>query len=82
VYLVGHGCDQVPEEVARDTGSGLLVQLDEGELGGSVDGVEQVELALLRPNLGDVDVKVADRIALEFAPVRFVAVDLRKALIS
>jgi hypothetical protein len=71
----------VPEEVARDTGSGLLVQLDEGELGGSVDGVEQVELALLRPNLGDVDVKVADRIALEFAPVRFVAVDLRKALI-
>ena len=44
----------------------------------AVDGDEQVELALLRPNLGDVDMKVADRIALEFGLVWLVAVHLRQ----
>ncbi len=78
VYLVGHGCDQVPEEVARDTGSGLLVQLDEGELGRAVDGDEQVEPALLGAHLGDVDVKEADRVGLEAGAPGPVAVDLRQ----
>jgi hypothetical protein len=37
-----------------------------------------VELALLGPDLGDVDMEVADRVALELAPVGLVAVDLRQ----
>jgi hypothetical protein len=41
------------------------VQLGKGELGGAVDGNEEVELALLGPHLGDVDVEVADRVGLE-----------------
>jgi hypothetical protein len=45
----------------------LLVHLDEGELRRSIDGDEQVELALRSSNLGEVDMKVADRIGLEFA---------------
>jgi len=42
-------------------GGRFLVQLDEGELAGAVDGHQQVEAALLGPDLGDVDVEVADR---------------------
>ena len=42
------------QEVARDAGSGFLVQLDEGELGRAVDSHEEVELALFGPDFGDV----------------------------
>jgi hypothetical protein len=41
------------------------VHLGEGKFAGAVDGHEQVELALFGPDLGDVDVKVANRVALE-----------------
>ena len=58
--LVGNGCDQSQQKVSRDGSGGLLVQLNEGELRGAVDGDEKVELALLGPDLGDVDVEVAD----------------------
>ena len=36
VPVVGHGLDQVAEEVAGHAGRGLLVQLDKGELGRAV----------------------------------------------
>jgi hypothetical protein len=78
VDLVGHGFEETAEEVGRDPRRGFLVQLDEGELRGAVDGDEQVELALLGPDLGDVDMEVADRVALELALVGLVAVDLRQ----
>jgi hypothetical protein len=54
------------------------VHLDEGELRGSVDGDEQVEFALRSSNLGDVDMKLADRIGLEFACGGGFAFDLRQ----
>ena len=41
------------------------MQLDERELGGPVDGHEEVKLTLLGSNLGDVDVEEAERIGLE-----------------
>src|SRR4051812_43988458 len=74
----GHGFEETTEEVGRDPRRGFLVQLDEGELRSAVDGDEQVELALLGPDLGDVDMEVADRVALELAPIGLVAVDLRQ----
>ena len=74
VDLVGHGRDKVAEEVARDAPRRLLVQLDKGELGRAVDGHEEVELALLGPDLGNVDVEEADRIALELGALRLAAV--------
>ena len=40
MHLVGHGLDEMPEEVARDPPRCLLVKLDEGELGRAVDGDE------------------------------------------
>jgi hypothetical protein len=70
--------DQGCQEVGRDTGCGLLVQLDERELGRAVDRDEQVEPPFLGPDLRDVDVEVADRVALELAPVRLIALHLRQ----
>ena len=74
VDLVGHGRDEAAKEVARDTPRRLLVQLGEGELGRAVDGHEEVELALLGPDLGNIDVEEADRIALEPGALRLAAV--------
>jgi hypothetical protein len=41
------------------------MHLDEGELRGAVDGGQKIELALLGPDFGDIDMEVADRIGLE-----------------
>src|SRR6516164_1392915 len=54
------------------------MQLDESELRGSIDGDEEIELALGGSNLGDVDMEIADRIGLELASRRGFAFDLRK----
>ena len=67
---VGDGLDQGLEEARRRAAGGFLMQFDEGELRGSVDGHEKVELALLGAHLGDIDVEVADRISLELASCR------------
>lgn len=66
------------QEVTGDPTGGLLVQLDEGELGGAIDGHKQVEAPFLGTHLGNVDVKVAERIALELAFIGRVTVDLRQ----
>ena len=42
VDLIGHCGGEVTEEVSGDPTGGLLVQLDEGELGGAIDGDNQV----------------------------------------
>ncbi len=56
----------------------LFVQFDEGKLGYAVDRHEQVELALGSPNLGDVDMEVADRVAFELPLCGCLAFDLRQ----
>src|SRR6266567_388728 len=65
VDFVGNGFDKGSEEVCGDPPRRLLVQLGEGELRGPVDGYEEIELAFLGTNFGNVDVKVADGIILE-----------------
>ena len=52
----------------------LLVQFNKGELGRAVDGHEQVKLALLGADFGDVDMEEADRVALELGALRLVTV--------
>ena len=69
----------VAQVYSGDGGGGLLMQFDEGELRGAVDGDEHVQLALLGPHLGDVDVEVADRIGLELLLRRLVAFDIGQA---
>ena len=55
VHPAGHGGDQVAQEVTGYAARGSLVQRDEGELGRAIDGHEQVQPALRRVHLGDVD---------------------------
>ncbi len=69
----------MPEEVACDPPCRLLVQLDEGELGRTVDGNEQVEPPFRRVDLGQIDVEVAERVGLEARPLGLVAIDLRQS---
>jgi hypothetical protein len=52
------------------------VELGKGELRGPVNGHEEVELALRGPDLGNVDVEVADRVGLEALAGGLVAVGL------
>ena len=66
VDLVGNGFDQPAQEVARGLADHFLMQLDEGELRRSIDCDEQVELALRGSDFGDVDMKIADWVALNF----------------
>src|ERR1700729_3226148 len=78
VDLVGDGGDRAAQEVSRGATRHLLVQLDEGELRRSVDGDDEVEFALRSSNFGEVDMKIADWIGLEFAFGRGYAFDLRQ----
>ncbi len=52
------------KKVSCNAAGRLLMQLDEGELGRSVDGHEQIEFAFLCSDFGDIDVEVADRISV------------------
>src|SRR5271168_225336 len=79
VDLVGDRFDKRPEEVPCDPASGFLMQFDEGELRGSINGDQQVELTLFRADLGDVDVEVAKWIGFELPLVGSVSLDIRQA---
>ncbi len=60
-----YGIERELQEIARDPPRRLLMQLDEGELGRAIDGDEQVEPALRRVDLGQIDVEVAERVGFE-----------------
>jgi len=64
VDFIGHGLDQRLEEVGCYPLRGLFMHLDKGELGGAVDGDQEIELALSCADLRDIDMKVADRVCL------------------
>src|SRR5579864_6102487 len=78
VNPIRHPRDQVSQEACSGRPIGLLMQGNEGELGGAVDRHEEVELALLGTNLSNVDVEIADRVGLELALGWCVVVDLRQ----
>lgn len=65
VDLVRNRGNEMPEEVGSRPAGHLFVQFDKGELGRAIDGDQQVELALLGPNFGDVDGEEADRVGFE-----------------
>jgi hypothetical protein len=76
VDLVGDSFDQPAQEVARSLANHFLKQLNEGELRRSIDCDDEVELVLRGSDFGDVDMKIADRIGLEFAFGGGLALDL------
>lgn len=55
------------------------MQFDEGKLRGAIDGDKHVQLALFGAHLGNVNVEIADRVALELVLRRLVAIDIRQA---
>jgi hypothetical protein len=73
--LIRDGGDQPAQEVPGRAARHLLMQLEESELRGSIDGDEEIELALGCSNLGEVDMEIADRIGLELAFRRGFAFD-------
>lgn len=79
VDFVGNSLDQVVEESPGGGNRRLPHQPSEGVLRGAVHSHEEVELALLSADRGDVDVEGADRIGLERLFGRLVTGDLGQA---
>ncbi len=73
---VGHRLDHIAQELRCNQLGGRGMEFGERKLGRPVDGHEQIELALGRLHLCDVDVEVANRIVLELLFGRFVALDV------
>lgn len=57
--------DQTAEKVAGVAPGDPLTQFSESKLAGAINGNEHVEFAFFGPNLGDIDVKVSNRICFE-----------------
>jgi hypothetical protein len=57
---VWHGIEKQLQELPSGLSVRLLDQLGPGELARSINGYEEIELTLGRPELGDVDVEEAD----------------------
>ena len=81
-----HGVDCIwhrRQEVAQELGCShfpsLFVEFDVSELRRAIDRHEHVELTFGGTHLGDIDVEVADRIALELLLARLVPLDLGQA---
>ena len=65
--------DQRLEESRRSLHIGTFDQLHESELRSAVDGHKEIELAFGGAHLGQINMEVADRIALELLPSRLAA---------
>jgi len=79
VDAVGHGCQQVFQELPRGSPVSLVDQLSDGELAGAVNADEQVKLAFRGLYFCDIDVEEADRVAFEALPLRLIALDVWQA---
>ena len=65
---VGHPFQKVFKEFPSRLAIGLLYQLRHGELAGAVNGDKEIEFAFLGPDLGNIDVEIANRVSLELLP--------------
>ena len=78
VDFIRNRLDQRFKEGSRGQPVGLALELGEGNFGRAVNRHEKIELSLFGSDLGNVDVKEADRIGLKLFLVRLVAFDLRQ----
>jgi hypothetical protein len=76
---VRYGRDQCFQETHGGRTIGLLVQANESEFRRAVDRDKQVELALCRAQLGDIDMEIADRIGFKFSLGGALVLNLRQA---
>lgn len=68
---------RIERKLPRYGGCCLFMKFDEREFRGSINGDEEVMLTLLRANVSNADVEVADWAALELSLRRFVAINIR-----
>ncbi len=62
-----HPFDESAQEIRGDPARRPFMQFRERELADPIDGDEQIQLALLSPDLREVDVDVPERIGLELS---------------
>lgn len=82
VELVRHGFAEVFKELPGRLAIGFLCKLRHRKFAGPVDSHKEIELALFCPDLGNVDVEEADRVAFELLLLRLVTFDIRQARYS
>lgn len=78
VDAVGHGGDQIAQELGGIHLSGFVIEFDEGKFGCPVNRHKEIEFALGRLDLGNIDMEIADRITFELLLRLLVAFDLRQ----
>lgn len=71
--------DQIAQELGCIHLSGFGIELNEGKLGCSINGNKEIELALGRLHLGNIDVKVANWVTLKLLLRLLVPLDLRQS---
>ncbi len=77
--IPGDGLEHVLQELPGGAPVSLLNELGHRELARAVNADKEIELALGGLHLGDVNVKEADREALELLALRLVAADVWQA---
>ena len=73
---VRDGFDQIAQELGGRHLACLLMQFDKSELGRSVNRDKEIQLAFGGLHLGDIDVKITNRVGFEFLLDRLVALDI------
>lgn len=75
---IGHGRDQMTEELCGGRFRGAWMQLRIGELRGAVDGHEWAELSCFGPHFGEINVEVSERVPLELVLLGRVSLNPRQ----
>jgi len=78
VYFVRNGFQQVLKKLPCCLAVCFVDQLGHGELAGAINGHEQMQLTLFGSDLRDINVEIANRVALELLPFRLVTVNIWK----
>ena len=74
----GNGCDQRHQKGRCGFSAGLGDQLNESEFACAINGDVEVELAFGGLNLGNIEMKSADRAGLELLPAGLVTIHIRQ----
>lgn len=79
VDAIGDSLEQMFEELPCGLAICLFHELGNCKFAGPINTHEEVELALRRLNLGDVDMEEINGVSFESLPLWFIALDVRQA---
>ncbi len=78
VDLVGHCINEAFEELSGSLVIGLLYQLQNCELTGSIDADKEMEFTLFGSHLGDINMVITDWVAFVFLTLGFITTHIRQ----